>query len=96
MPTLTKAAIVDAIYEKTNRNRTEIKDYVDDLLELMAKSLKKDNSLLFSGFGKFEVYAKEPRHGRNPHTNEKITLSARKVGVFRLSRKFRAELNPEK
>ncbi len=95
MPTLTKAAIVEAIYEKTERHRSDIKDYVDDLLELMTKSLKRDQHLLFSGFGKFEVYGKEPRRGRNPQTKTTITLPARKVVVFRLSRKFRASLNPE-
>ena len=95
MPTLTKAAIVDAIQEKTDRHRSEIQEYVNDLLDLMTTSLKKDQHLLFSGFGKFEVYAKEPRRGRNPQTNEKITLPGRKVAVFRLSRKFRDELNPK-
>ena len=94
MPTLTKADIVDALYEKTDHHRSDIKEYVDDLLDLMTKSLKKDQHLLFSGFGKFEVYGKEPRRGRNPQTNATITLPARKVVVFRLSRKFRAVLNP--
>ena len=51
-------------------------------------------SMLVSGFGKFEAYDKNSRRGRNPQTNESITLPPRKVVVFRLSRKFRAELNP--
>ena len=67
---LTKADIVEAIYEK-------------------------DDALLVSGFGKFEAYDKEARKGRNPQTDETITLPPRKVVVFRLSRKFRAELNGE-
>ena len=92
---MTKAAIVEAIYEKTDRHRTDIQEYVNSLLELMTGALKKDQHLLFSGFGKFEVYAKEPRRGRNPQTNTAITLPARKVVVFRLSRKFRATLNSE-
>ncbi|MDO9633025.1 MAG: HU family DNA-binding protein, partial [Humidesulfovibrio sp.] len=41
------------------------------------------------------AYDKNSRRGRNPQTNESITLPPRKVVVFRLSRKFRAELNPE-
>ena len=53
----------------------------------------KDRALLISGFGKFECYDKASRKGRNPHTDEVITLPSRKVIVFRLSRKFRAELN---
>ncbi len=93
--TLTKAEIVDAIYDKTNRNRGEVKKIVETLLRIIKEAVKKDEALLVSGFGKFEAYAKKARRGRNPHTDESITLPPRKVVVFRLSRKFRSELNPE-
>ncbi len=92
---LTKADIVEAIYEKSDKNRTDIKDTVEMLLELMKKNINEDNFLLLSGFGKFEAYDKEARKGRNPQTDEAITLPSRRVVVFRLSRKFRAELNGE-
>ena len=93
--TLTKAEIVDAIYEKTERNRGEVKNIVESLLRITKHAIKKDQALLISGFGKFEAYAKKARRGRNPHTDATITLPPRKVIVFRLSRKFRAELNGE-
>ncbi|WP_156939669.1 integration host factor subunit alpha [Desulfocurvus vexinensis] len=93
--TLTKADIVDSIYEKSDRNRAEVKAQVESLLEIMKQSVKKDHALLVSGFGKFEAYDKRARKGRNPQTNQSITLPPRKVVVFRLSRKFRAELNPQ-
>ena len=70
---LTKADIVEAIYEKTDRNRADVKNTVEILLGLMKQAIK----------------------GRNPQTDETITLPPRKVVVFRLSRKFRAELNGE-
>lgn len=93
--TLTKADIVDYIYEKTEKNRAEVKVLVDNLLDIMKQSIKKDNSLLISGFGKFDAYDKRARKGRNPQTSDSIVLPPRKVVVFRLSRKFRAELNPD-
>ena len=93
--TLTKAEIVDNIYERSGRNRAEVKGQVEALLEIMKQAVKKDHSLLISGFGKFEAYDKKARKGRNPQTNQTITLPPRKVVVFRLSRKFRAELNPQ-
>lgn len=93
--TLTKAEIVEAIYEKTDKNRADVRNVVESLFDIMKKAIKKDNALLLSGFGKFEAYDKSARKGRNPQTDETITLDARKVVVFRLSRKFRAELNPE-
>lgn len=91
--TLTKSDIVDAVYEKVNRNRVEMKGIVESLLSIMKKAIKKDHALLISGFGKFEAYAKKARKGRNPQTEESIILPPRKVVVFRLSRKFRSELN---
>lgn len=93
--TLTKADIVDYIYEKTEKNRAEVKVLVDSLLDIMKQSIKKDNALLISGFGKFDAYDKRARKGRNPQTSDSIVLPPRKVVVFRLSRKFRAELNPD-
>lgn len=92
---LTKADIVEAVYEQTDRNRAEVKNIVETLLSLMKQAIKKDHSLLISGFGKFEAYDKNARKGRNPQTDESITLPPRKVVVFRLSRKFRVELNGE-
>lgn len=92
---LTKADIVEAIYTQTARNRAEVKHIVETLLDIMKASIKKDHSLLVSGFGKFEAYDKNARKGRNPQTNNSIILPPRKVVVFRLSRKFRSELNGE-
>ena len=92
--TLTKAGIVDYIYDRTDKNRAEIKDLVESILDIMKSSIKKDHALLISGFGKFEAYDKKARKGRNPQTSQTITLPPRKVVVFRLSRKFRSELNP--
>ena len=91
--TLTKADIVEAIYEETGQQRPEARAAVETILQLMKSAIKKDHALLISGFGKFECYEKSARKGRNPQTEETITLAPRKVIVFRLSRKFRAELN---
>lgn len=93
--TLTKADIVDIIYEKTEKNRNEVKKLVESLLKLSKQAIKKDRFLLVSGLGKFESYDKKARKGRNPQTDATITLPPRKVVVFRLSRKFRAEINGE-
>ncbi len=92
---LTRATLVDAIYEKSDFNRADAKGIVESLLEIMKTAIKKDNALLFSGFGKFEAYSKKARRGRNPQTRSDMTLPPRRVVVFRVSRKLRAELNPD-
>ena len=92
---LTKADIVEAVYNDKNlgRNRAEVKNIVENLLALMTPAIKKVDARLIRGFAKFEAYDKHARKGRNPQTDESITLPPRKVVVFRLSRKFRMELN---
>ncbi len=91
--TLTKADIVEAVYEDIDRPRHECKKIVETLLSTMKAAIKRDHALLISGFGKFEAYAKKARRGRNPATSEAMMLEPRKVVVFRLSRKLRDELN---
>ncbi len=93
--TLTKADIVDMIYEQVDRSRGEVKTIVESLLTIMKSAVKRDHALLISGFGKFEAYPKKARKGRNPQTSETITLDPRKVVVFRLSKKFRNDINPQ-
>ncbi len=91
--TLTKADIVDAVYEKTESTRGEAQKNVESLISIMKTAIVRDHGLLISGFGKFEAYAKKARKGRNPQTSERLILEPRKVVVFRLSKKFRDELN---
>ena len=91
--TLTKADIVETIYENTGHPKSEVQRNIEILLNLMKEAIKKDSELLVSGFGKFESYAKQPRKGRNPQTGETIVLPSRRVVVFRLSGKLREELN---
>ena len=93
--TLTKADIVEAIYAKSGKNRSEVKKQVEKVLTIMKQAIKKDRSLLISGFGKFEAYSQKARKGRNPQTDTALTLAPRNVVIFRLSRKFRTELNGE-
>ena len=91
--TLTKADIVDSIYEKTEKNRAEVKVLVDNLLDIMKQAIKKDHAMLVSGFGKFEAYDKNSRRGRNPQTSEQITITPRRVLTFKPSLVFRQALN---
>ena len=43
------------IYKQTDHGRSEVQHLVEYLLALMKQAMKKDNALLVSGFGKFEV-----------------------------------------
>ena len=91
--TVTKADLIEAIYEKTGKGRSEVKDYVEELIDLIKRAMTAKDGVLISGFGKFEVHDKRSRLGRNPRTRQPMMLPARRVATFRLSNKFRNELN---
>ncbi|MGL4722279.1 MAG: integration host factor subunit alpha [Desulfovibrionaceae bacterium] len=93
LETLTKSKIAKAISDELGSTKIQAETLVETMLSLMKDALRKDSSLLISGFGKFEACEKNARRGRNPQTDEEIVLDPRRVLVFRLSKKFREQLN---
>ena|SRR5215467_6636671 len=91
--TMTKADIVEAIYEKIGFSKKESADIVELVFDTMKETLEKGEKIKISGFGNFVVRAKKPRIGRNPQTGEEIEISARRVLTFRPSQVLKAALN---
>lgn len=91
--TMTKADIVEAIYEKIGFSKKESAEIVEMVFDTMKETLEKGEKIKISGFGNFVVRAKRPRIGRNPQTGEEIEISARKVLTFRPSQVLKAALN---
>jgi nucleoid DNA-binding protein len=56
---------------------------VEAVLEAVTDALKRGDSVLLTGFGKFEVRTRAARTGINPKTLEKIQLPATKVPAFK-------------
>ena len=90
---LTKADLVDSIYDNLPFDKQKATQIVEDWIELLKEGLDRDEKVMLSGFGVFEVKSKHARPGRNPQTNERITLSARKVVKFKPSQILRKQLN---
>jgi integration host factor subunit alpha len=68
---------------------------VEDWIELIKDGLSRDNKVMISGFGVFEVKGKHARPGRNPQTGDRITLGARRVVKFKPSQILRTQLNQD-
>ncbi|OGP56442.1 MAG: integration host factor subunit alpha [Deltaproteobacteria bacterium RBG_13_61_14] len=90
---MTKAEIVEQIYEKVGFSRRESSDIVETMLEIMKESLAEGEKIKISGFGNFVVRAKRERVGRNPHTGQEIKISARKVITFKASQILKTAVN---
>ena len=92
---LTKADLVDGIYENLPIDKQKAVQVVEDWIELIKDGLAKDSKVMLSGFGVFVVNNKHARPGRNPQTGGRITLAARKVVKFKVSQILKKQLNGE-
>jgi integration host factor subunit alpha len=54
-------------------------------MEIIKKTLESGESVLISGFGKFEVKDKHKGKKRNPATGNDLTLGAKRVVRFKCS-----------
>ena len=77
-----KKDLIDRIAE-TGLTKKQAAEALDALLDAITTSLKRGDSVLLTGFGKFEVRTRAARTGINPKTLEKIQLPETKVPAFK-------------
>ncbi len=93
--TVTKADIVEKVYEKIGFSKKEASELVELVFDTLKQQLQNGEKVKISGFGNFVVRGKSERVGRNPQTGEQIKISARHVLTFRPSQVLKAMLNGE-
>ncbi len=91
---MTKADIVERIYEKVGFSKKEATDVVESIFEIIKGHLEKGEKVKISGFGNFVINEKRPRKGRNPQTGEEIIISGRSVLSFKPSPVLKKAINP--
>jgi integration host factor subunit alpha len=89
---LTKSDIVASVHNLglTKKKSVEV---IENLLEIIKRSLESSEDVLISGFGKFCVKNKAKRRGRNPATGEDLMLRDRRVVTFKCSGKLRHKID---
>ena len=93
--TMTKADIVEKVYQKIGFSKKEASELVELVFSSLKDVLQNGDKVKISGFGNFVVREKNERVGRNPQTGEQIKISARRVLTFRPSQVLKAMLNGE-
>ncbi len=91
--TLTKDTLIEMIRDRVGYPVNEAKDILEIILEEIKGKLEAGQEVKISGFGKWIVKEKRSRPGRNPHTGDKIEISARRVVTFSPSDKLRDAVN---
>ena len=80
---MNKEQIIEAMASKADISKRQAGDALDALLESVTSTLKKGDSVVFTGFGTFQVSKRAAREGRNPATGEKIRIAATTVAKFK-------------
>jgi integration host factor subunit alpha len=89
---MTKANIVDTIFEKVGLSKKEAQDIVEILFNAMRQTFVEGESIKISGFGTFNVRKKLARRGRNPKTGQDLEITPRRVITFRVSNQLKKEI----
>lgn len=78
-----KAELIQSVAEKTGLTKKDSTAAVDAVFSTIQEDLVKGEKVQLIGFGNFEVRHRAARKGRNPQTNEEITIPASKVPAFK-------------
>ena len=80
---MTKADFIDRVAERTGLSKRAAADAVDAFLDTVEESLKRGDSVTFTGFGKFSTARRAARMGVNPRNpGQKVMIPAATVPKF--------------
>jgi DNA-binding protein HU-beta len=79
---VTKQDFVDAVADRAGMSKRDAGAAVDAVLDTITDTLKRGDSVTFTGFGKFSTSARASRMGVNPRTGAKVMIPATTVPKF--------------
>lgn len=86
---MTKADLVNLLFERTGLPKAEAHSIVELVLDLIKDSLLAGETVKISGFGTFQVRKKSARMGRNPRTKQEVEITPRRVVTFKASEQLK-------
>ena len=83
---MNKTELIAIAAENAGLTKKDTERVLNAAIDAITANLAKGEKVQLSGFGTFEVKAREARVGRNPHTKESIEIPATNVPVFKASK----------
>ena len=83
---MNKTELIAAVAEKAGITKKDAERIVNATVDTITESLVKGDKVQVSGFGIFEVKAREARVGRNPQTKEAIQIPATRLPAFKAAK----------
>lgn len=90
---MTKADIVEIIFDKVGFSKKDVGAVVEEIFETIKQTLETGEKVKISGFGNFTIRHKRARRGRNPQTGSEITIEQRRVMTFKASQLLKKAIN---
>jgi DNA-binding protein HU-beta len=90
---MNKTQLVDAIVAKTGLKKKDAEAAVCAAIESMTEALAAGDKVQISSFGSFDIKTRAERSGRNPKTQETITIKASKYPAFSASKTLKDAVN---
>ena len=91
---MNKSDLVNKISNKSDSfTEDDIEQSVNSILELISKSLSKQQRVEIRNFGTFSIRSREERLSRNPKTGTSVLVEAKNHPYFRASKNLKQSLN---
>ena len=88
-----KGDVITAIAEQAGISKKEASAAFDAFVGYISDSCQRGERCAIPGLGSFSVSSRKAREGRNPRTNEKITIPASKNVRFKAGKDLRDAVN---
>jgi DNA-binding protein HU-beta len=90
---MNKQELISKIADDTGITKANAAAAVESFIEGITKSLKKNQSITFVGFGTFKTAQRKARTARNPQTGASIKIPKRRVVRFSAGKALKTALN---
>ena len=83
---MNKTELIAIAAENAGLTKKDTERVINAAIDTITENLTKGEKVSLSGFGIFEVKAREARVGRNPRTSEPIQIPATRQPAFKASK----------
>lgn len=90
---MNKAELIANVAGSAGISKRDAEKAINAFIENIESALKKGDKVQLVGFGTFEVRERAERKGRNPQTNQEITIPASKVPAFKVGKALKDAIN---
>lgn len=91
---MTKAELIEKLQKGSGKNLSKkaIGELVDEVFDLIGKSVKKEKRFAYPGFGTFTLRKRAARVGRNPKTGVEMRIPPSKTIAFKPAPNLKSSL----